>query len=155
MRSYDESVPPQRGSSTRLTVYLVLEVIVGPDLVVPVAARLRYHAEDPYTVHLDNHIDLPEPVTWALSRETLLAGLTGPAGIGDLSVCPGADPDDGSVFLSLRGEDDGTALLRLPAGALTAFLRLTECVVPVGCEPEHVNLDALVRRLLAEGEPPS
>ncbi|GLW56873.1 SsgA family sporulation/cell division regulator [Kitasatospora phosalacinea] len=144
-------VPPQRCSTTRPTVHLVVEVVLAPGLHVPVAARLRYRADEPYTVHLDNHVDLPEPVTWALSRDVLLAGLTRPAGLGDMSVTPGHGPDRGHVLLSLHGEE-ADALLRVPAHALHAFLRRTECVVPVGCERDHVDLDALVRRLLDEGE---
>nr|WP_237419029.1 SsgA family sporulation/cell division regulator [Kitasatospora sp. SID7827] len=116
---------------------------------VPVAARLRYGADEPYTVHLDNHVDLPEPVTWSLSREVLLTGLTHPAGLGDMTVTPGHGPDHGHLLLTLHGEES-SALLRLPAPALRDFLRRTECVVPVGCEQEHVDLDGLVERLLGE-----
>ncbi|GAA2098014.1 hypothetical protein GCM10009759_28600 [Kitasatospora saccharophila] len=141
------AVPPQRCTTTRPTVHLVVEVVVTPGLHVPVAARLRYRADEPYTVHLDNHVDLPHPVTWALSRDVLLAGLTRPAGLGDMSVTPGHGPDHGHVLLALHGEET-SALLRLPAPALRDFLRRTECVVPVGCERDHVDLDALVRRLL-------
>src|SRR6478609_6786858 len=144
------AVPPQRCTTTRPTTHLVVDVVVAPGLHVPVAARLRYRADEPYTVHLDNHVDLPDPVTWALSRDVLLAGLTRPAGLGDMSVAPG----HGHVLLSLHGEE-ASALLRLPAPALRDFLRRTECVVPVGCERDHVDLDALVRRLLddeSEGE---
>ncbi|MFF4340903.1 SsgA family sporulation/cell division regulator [Kitasatospora sp. NPDC001540] len=144
-------VPPQRCSTARPTVHLVVEVVLAPGLHVPVVARLRYRADEPYTVHLDNHADLPEPVTWALSRDVLLAGLTRPAGLGDMSVTPGRGPDRGHVLLSLHGEE-ASALLRVPAPALRAFLRRTECVVPVGCERDHVDLDALLRRLLGEDE---
>ncbi|MFD7730388.1 SsgA family sporulation/cell division regulator [Kitasatospora phosalacinea] len=146
---YPLLVPPQRCSTTRPTVHLVVEVVLAPGLHVPVAARLRYRADEPYTVHLDNHVDLPEPVTWALSRDVLLAGLTRPAGFGDMSVTPGHGPDRGHVLLSLHGEE-ASALLRVPAHALHAFLRRTECVVPLGCERDHVDLDALVRRLLED-----
>ncbi|GLW75067.1 hypothetical protein Kpho02_73640 [Kitasatospora phosalacinea] len=142
-------VPPQRCSTTRPTVHLVVEVVLAPGLHVPVVARLRYRADEPYTVYLDNHADLPEPVTWALSREVLLAGLTRPAGLGDMSVTPGHGPDRGHVLLSLHGEE-ASALLRVPAAALRAFLQRTECVVPLGCERDHVDLDALLRRLLDE-----
>ncbi|MFC8722955.1 SsgA family sporulation/cell division regulator [Kitasatospora sp. NPDC057198] len=148
------AVPPQRCTTSRPTTHLVVEVVVTPDLHVPVVARLRYRADEPYTVHLDSHVDLPDPVTWALSRDVLLAGLTRPAGLGDMSVTPGEGPDHGHVLLSLHGEET-SALLRLPAPALRDFLRRTECVVPVGCERDHVDLDAVVRRLLddrGEGE---
>ncbi|QKW23859.1 SsgA family sporulation/cell division regulator [Kitasatospora sp. NA04385] len=141
------AVPPQRCATTRPTVHLVVDVVVTPELHVPVAARLRYRADEPYTVHLDNHVDLPDPVTWALSRDVLLAGLTRPAGLGDMSVTPGDGPDHGHVLLSLHGEE-ASALLRIPARALRDFLRRTECVVPVGLERDHVDLDAVVRRLL-------
>lgn len=148
--SWDEElVPPQRGGTTRLEVYLVIEVILGPELDVPVAARLRYGAHDPYTVHLDNHVELPDPVSWMLSRELLLAGLDGPAGVGDISLWPGPEPEGDSVFLTLHGEEE-SVLLRLPAGTLRAFLRMTECVVPLGLEREHLDLDAVVERLLDE-----
>ncbi|MEU3498925.1 SsgA family sporulation/cell division regulator [Kitasatospora cineracea] len=145
-------VPPQRGSAVRIALHLVIEVVVATDLHVPVVARLRYGADEPYTVHLDNHVDLPEPVTWSLSRDVLLAGLTGPAGLGDMSIAPGEGSDRGHLLVSLHGEE-ASALLRLPAHVLQDFLRRTECVVPFGCEQEHVDLDGLVERLLAEDGP--
>ncbi|WP_099897023.1 SsgA family sporulation/cell division regulator [Streptomyces sp. TLI_171] len=142
-------VPPQRCAAMRLTVYLVVEVVVAPELELPVAASLRYRAEEPFVVHLDSHVEQPEPVTWALSRDLLLAGLEGPAGMGDLTVRPGHGAEDGDVLLSLRGEGED-ALLRMSAEELRSFLRLTECVVPVGCEQEHVDLNRLIGRLLGE-----
>ncbi|RAJ40086.1 sporulation and cell division protein SsgA [Kitasatospora sp. SolWspMP-SS2h] len=147
----EPQVPPQRDSAVRVVRYLVLEVVVAPGLHVPVVARLRYGADEPYTVHLDSHVDLPDPVIWSLSRDVLLAGLTRPAGFGDMSVAPGHGPDRGHLLLALRGEE-ADALLRLPARTLRDFLRRTECVVPVGCEQEHVDLDGLVERLLREDD---
>ncbi|MFJ5234404.1 SsgA family sporulation/cell division regulator [Kitasatospora sp. NPDC088391] len=147
MTEDEDLVPPQRSASTKLTFYLVLDVVVAPGLDVPVAASLRYSAAEPFVVHLDNHVDLPDPVTWALSRDLLLAGLEHPVGLGDLAVRPGRGPDAGSILLALRGEEED-ALLRLPEPALRRFLRRTECVVPVGCETEHLDLNALVARLL-------
>ncbi|MFJ4675837.1 SsgA family sporulation/cell division regulator [Kitasatospora sp. NPDC088783] len=147
----DPQVPPQRDSAVRVVRHLVLEVVVAPELHVPVVARLRYGADEPYTVHLDSHVDLPDPVTWLLSRDVLLAGLTRPAGLGDMSVAPGHGPDRGHLLLTLHGEEVD-ALLRLPARTLRDFLRRTECVVPVGCEQEHVDLDGLVERLLGEDD---
>ncbi|MFJ1756380.1 SsgA family sporulation/cell division regulator [Kitasatospora sp. NPDC088134] len=151
MTGDEDLVPPQRSAATKLIHYLVLDVVISPDLDVPVAASLRYSAAEPFVVHLDNHIELPAPVTWALSRDLLLAGLERPVGLGDLAVHPGRGRDAGSVLLALRGEDDD-ALLRVPEPVLRRFLRHTECVVPVGCETEHLDLDALVARLLS-GEP--
>jgi hypothetical protein len=145
-------VPPQRAAGATCTTFLVLEAIVSPGLTIPVLARLRYGAREPYTVYLDSHIDLAEPVTWALSRELLLAGLTGWAGLGDVSVFPGGGADADSLFLSLRGQDTA-ALLRVRTVVVDAFLRWTACVVAPGLESEHFDVDALLHRLRDPDDP--
>ncbi|WP_181442385.1 SsgA family sporulation/cell division regulator [Streptomyces tateyamensis] len=142
----DGLVPPQRAAGAVCTAYVLLEAIISPLLSIPVPARLRYRSREPYTVYLDSHIDLPEPVTWALSREILLGGLTAPTGLGDVSVFPGTGGEADSVFVSLRGRDT-TALLRARADVLHAFLRWTACVVPPGLESEHFDVDTLLGRL--------
>ncbi|MFE0459109.1 SsgA family sporulation/cell division regulator [Kitasatospora sp. NPDC058965] len=148
----DGAVPPQRCAGTVCTAYVLLEAIVSPHLAVPVPARLRYRSHDPYTVYLDNHIDLPRPVTWALSRDVLLGGLHDWTGLGDVSVFPGLGTDADSVFVSLRGQDTA-ALLRARADVVHAFLRWTACVVPPGLESEHFDVETLLHRL-READPP-
>ncbi|MFC8455256.1 SsgA family sporulation/cell division regulator [Kitasatospora sp. NPDC057223] len=146
-------VPPQRTGARGCTTALELQVLVCPGLSVPVAALLRYHPAEPYSVHLDNHVDLTTPVTWVFARELLAAGLDGRTGTGDVSVHPGAGDAPDALFIVLGGEE-GTVVLRAQASQVRSFLADTERLVPFGSEHEHLDLDGLLRRLLGGGPPP-
>ncbi|MFM9373707.1 SsgA family sporulation/cell division regulator [Streptomyces sp. Da 82-17] len=120
----------------------------------PVPACLAYSADDPFTVYLDSHTDSDLPVTWELSRDLLTHGTRERVGLGDVSVYPGHGRDADSLYLLLTGRDEAgeteTALLRAQASDVTAFLRWTEHIVPPGEEPDHVDIDTLVRQLLGQ-----
>ncbi|MEV6973580.1 SsgA family sporulation/cell division regulator [Kitasatospora sp. NPDC093806] len=145
-------VPVPRAAGDGCAIALDLRVVVCPGLTVSVPARLRYRTADPYAVFLDNHTDLATPITWVFARELLAAGLHRRAGLGSVSVHPGADGRagaDGSaevVFITLTGEGS-SVVLRAPADRVRTFLARTEHLVPRGSERTHLDLDGLLRRL--------
>ncbi|MEV7181641.1 SsgA family sporulation/cell division regulator [Kitasatospora sp. NPDC093679] len=105
---------------------------------------------EPYTVYLDNHIDLDAPITWVFARDLLATGLTEWAGTGDVCVHPAAG--DRTVFITLTGENS-TAVLRVDASHIRTFLAHTERIVPSGTEEGHLDVDRFLRRL-RDDEPP-
>ncbi|MEE1788750.1 SsgA family sporulation/cell division regulator [Streptomyces sp. SP17BM10] len=136
-----------------LALYIDLEAVACPGLLVALPARLRYRREDPYAVSLDTHIDLDEPITWIFARELLATGLTGWAGLGDVTVHRGTGPASATLFIALSA-DDTTAVLRAPAALVQTFLDATEHVVPYGTETLHLDVDDLILRLFETEEPP-
>ncbi|MFF2020511.1 SsgA family sporulation/cell division regulator [Streptomyces sp. NPDC058171] len=145
---------PAQGISGSGTVAMPLELqaVVCFGLAVPVAARLRYHPNDPYAVYLDNHIDLDTPITWVFARDLLAEGLIQWAGSGDVSVFPGGCDDPMSLFISL-GSEDGRVALRAQTSLVKGFLACTERVVPFGSEQLHLDIDGLLHGLLRGGPP--
>ncbi|MGW2254251.1 SsgA family sporulation/cell division regulator [Kitasatospora sp. NPDC001660] len=136
-----------------LALYIDLEAVACPGLLVSLPARLRYRREDPYAVSLDTHVDLDEPITWIFARELLVIGLTGWAGLGDVTVHRGTGAASATLFIALSA-DETTAVLRAPAALVQAFLAATEHVVPYGSETLHLDVDDLILRLMDTDDPP-
>ncbi|WP_406205939.1 SsgA family sporulation/cell division regulator [Kitasatospora sp. NBC_01560] len=145
-------VPAQRTPAEACAVPLELRAVVCPGFTVSVAACLRYDRAEPYAVYLDNHVDLDEPITWMFARDLLAAGLNGWAGLGDVSVHPGAGASSETLFIALGG-DTGAVVLRAQAVLVRAFLDATERIVPSGTEGQHLDLDGLLHRLRDEHPP--
>lgn len=90
-----------------------------------------------------------EGVEWTFSREMLVEGLDGPAGVGDVRLRPSRT----RVLLQLSGINDHggeeRATFGMSRASLRAFLGVTFALVPAGCE--DVDLDEVVAQLLAGG----
>lgn len=108
-------------------------------------ADLAYRASDPYAVEVvfkaPGHGD---GVSWVMARDLLFEGLQGRAGTGDVEVwseeepgAPGTAAGGQRTYIRLNSEE-GTALLRTWTGPLEDFLKLTELVVAVGTEHDHL-----------------
>ncbi|MEE1788230.1 SsgA family sporulation/cell division regulator [Streptomyces sp. SP17BM10] len=119
----------------------------------PVDAELRFDAWLPYAACLAFPLTpcsctgSGAQVCWYFSRELLDEGRRGPAGAGDVKIRPGAA---GEVLFTLRGPT-GEAVVSAPEEAVTGFLADTFTLVPAGSEPDHLDLDAAVARLLSTG----
>jgi hypothetical protein len=155
-------VPLQGFGAPTVATRLDLQLVVNPGTGVRVPARLRYDARDPYAVFLDIHVgsyavflDIhvgsDEPIVWTFARELLATGSREWAGVGDVTVHPGAG-GTGSVYVSLRGVSGG-AVLRARSSDVGGFLWRTERLVPIGSEREHFDLDLLLCRLLRHPAP--
>ncbi|BAJ27058.1 MULTISPECIES: SsgA family sporulation/cell division regulator [Kitasatospora] len=131
---------------TRTAMHLL--VPGGPALRTP--ADLDYDTADPLAVRLTFHPPGDGPVEWVVARTLLLAGLSGPAGEGDLRISPLVDAGLAEVALTLRSPE-GEATLRSPAPPLLAFLARTGRLVPLGREQVTADLDRKLAGILAAG----
>jgi hypothetical protein len=140
------------GHSSPVTLHLV-----GPAEWTEVPALLCYDAADPFAVRIafgeaaegDPGADPDGGITWLLSRELLQAGLSRPAGDGDVRLWPARGAGDG-LYLHLRAPS-GEALFEVSRASVAAFLRGTEALVPVGEESALLSLDAELQVLLSGG----
>ncbi|GAB4081549.1 SsgA family sporulation/cell division regulator [Modestobacter muralis] len=162
---------PRSGCTARTTLHLV-----GPQSWTAVPAALVYDASDPFAVRVrfgdggedefdrtDDGLhgsglgeDVPDEdggVEWLLSRDLLRAGLTGPAGEGDVRLWPARGGLD-VLFLQLRAPS-GEALFELSAAVVGDFLRESEQLVAVGHESEALRVDDELSALLQGGSDPS
>ncbi|GAA2713858.1 MULTISPECIES: SsgA family sporulation/cell division regulator [Streptomyces] len=129
---------------------LETDLVLSPERSIPVPSRLTYRTADPYAVHLTFHITSKQPVTWTFARDLLVEGVFRAAGAGDVRIFPGRDGDRAVVCVALSSPD-GTALLRAPARAVSAWLDRTLRAVPPGEERAWLSLDEALRELLASG----
>ncbi|OII67616.1 MULTISPECIES: SsgA family sporulation/cell division regulator [unclassified Streptomyces] len=104
----------------------------------PVLAHVSYDEDDPYAVRMAFTDGTRVYAEWRLDRDMLREGIRHEVGEGDVRVWP----EDG-VHIELCGEADFT----VGRAALEHFLARTYEAVPEG--DEHVDVDALVSRLLA------
>jgi hypothetical protein len=161
---------PRSGCTARTTLHLV-----GPQSWTAVPAALVYDARDPFAVRVrfgdggedeydrgpdevslldaDDAPDEDGGVEWLLSRDLLRAGLTGPAGEGDVRLWPARGGLD-VLFLQLRAPS-GEALFELSAAVVGDFLRESEQLVAVGAESEALRVDDELLALLQGGSDPS
>lgn len=113
---------------------------------VPVTARLTYRVRDPYAVHIAFHSDTPTPVHWVFGRDLLIDGVYRPSGQGDVRIWPTQICEDRTVVCLSLTTPDGTAVLRAPAVALSAWLERTMRLVPSGREHIAVPDPGAARR---------
>ncbi|WP_171171085.1 SsgA family sporulation/cell division regulator [Streptomyces sp. I05A-00742] len=129
---------------------LEIDLVLSPGHSVPVPARLHYRAEDPYAVRISFHVTSEEPVNWTFGRELLTEGLRRACGTGDVRVWPAWSGGRAVVCVALTSPD-GEALLQAPVRVVTAWLRSTMRLVPLGTEGERLRLDEGLRYLLTHG----
>ncbi|RCG17812.1 SsgA family sporulation/cell division regulator [Streptomyces diacarni] len=123
------------------------QLITRPPATRPLTPALRYDSGDPLAVHLVFPADISldgEEVTWTFSRDLLAQGACGPAGEGDVHVCPFGQ--ERTVIELHAGE--GVALLEFSSADLSAFLQGSYEVVPAGCESAFLDLEEGFRSLL-------
>ena len=137
----------RRGQTTVMSE-LKLRLVVGGGATLPVPARMRYDARDPYAVHVTFQTGEEEGVDWVFARDLLSEGLRAPAGEGDVRVWPGRSGTQAVVYIALSSPE-GQALLEAPLAGIAAFLAQTEQAVPWGAERHHIDVDSVIDRLLA------
>jgi hypothetical protein len=135
---------PRPASFVSSSVELHLVTAGSP---VPVSARLAYDPSDPYAVSVSMRTDSGPTVDWVVSRDLLAAGLSAPAGDGDIGVWPSTSQGADVVCVSLTSPD-GQALLFGSRTDVAQFLDRTFAEVPAGTESDLLDLDALVEHLL-------
>lgn len=123
-----------------------VELVALYDGATPVRSRWSYRADHPFTVVAAFQTERDRWVEWVFSRELLVAGLTEPAGLGDVRFSP--LEERGLRMLAVEIESpEGYALLEVDHEAVADFLAATESLVPLGSESEHFDVDALIDEL--------
>ena len=112
----------------------------------PVVTRWTYSADDPFAVTLVIQTRGDQCVDWVLARDLLVAGLTGPAGIGDVRVRP-VRMDDWDVALVEIRSPDGRALLEVDRDLLQQFVDATIEAIPLGSESTVIDMDAEIEKI--------
>ena len=151
-----------RSSSTTISAELGLRLVVPQQTIVPLVASLHYSGRDPYAVRMAFHVGTDEPVEWIFARDLLAAGIKSPQGEGDVKVWPSAQSCAEDEDLDVIGTTDadyavlnielsspfGEAHFEAPAQAMSAFLRRTYNIVPVGQESNYIDMEAELNDLL-------
>jgi hypothetical protein len=111
--------------------------------------ELRYDPSDPFAVSLAIGTDCGDPVVWTFARDLLSAGVSAPAGEGDITIEPAAT-DFGTEERVLRVTlaTDCLATMLVSMDRVVEFLVETFALVPTGAELDRVDLDAEIAALL-------
>jgi hypothetical protein len=112
--------------------------------VTPVTTRWTYETYEPYAVTVAFATDRGRWVEWVFARDLLIAGLTEPAGQGDLRIRP--DDEDPELLVLEIYAPSGSAVFSLDRDDTEDFLARTLELVSQGAEGTHFDVD----RLLAE-----
>ncbi|MGW3283476.1 SsgA family sporulation/cell division regulator [Streptomyces sp. NPDC001002] len=123
---------------------------VSPHESLPVQARFGYDRTQPLEVRVEFRTDSGGAVTWALSRDLLMAGLNRPSGDGDVRIWPPCARHGGdSLWILLQGRT-GVALLEGAIEPLRAWLGETLRSVPFGTEGFSFDWDEAFAHVLAQ-----
>ncbi|MFA3842802.1 SsgA family sporulation/cell division regulator [Streptomyces aureus] len=115
---------------------------------------LRYSTDDPLVVGLIVSRPGHGSASWVISRDLLSAGLTGTAGIADVTVQPVAEQAEPlGVLLRVRNEG-GEARIHIDHQALLLYLERSHAMMPFGSEAQSRQADAELDQLLDEGQDP-
>jgi Streptomyces sporulation and cell division protein, SsgA len=122
----------------------------------PAQARLEYSQADPWAVWARFRAGLPgDPAAvdfeWAFARDLLSAGLHIESGQGAVRVRPWALPSRRRVVIIEMLTTAGPVTFTTPAAGIKRFLKATTALVPPGTEARHLDLDAGIAGILAEG----
>lgn len=156
------------GCSTRAVLQLVgptswteVQAVLGYDPADPYAVRIRFggrpvrravdgrRARHPAAAGLGPADE--DGVEWMVARDLLHAGLSHPAGDGDVRLWPARTALD-VLFLELRAPS-GHALFELSRAVLAGFVADTERLVPIGREADVLDVDHELHALLQGDEP--
>jgi hypothetical protein len=135
---------------------LKTHVVTSDRRMAGVSAVLRYRSDDPFAVRLafldpdrerGGKTAAAEGIEWVFARDLLTDGLHTPTGDGDVHVWPFGP---GDLMIELRS-GASTALVITPQSAVRLFLCHSYAIVPAGSEPEHLDLDRSLARLVSQG----
>ncbi|WP_405484669.1 SsgA family sporulation/cell division regulator [Streptomyces sp. NBC_00009] len=97
---------------------------------------LRYSTDEPLVVGLIVSRPGHSSACWVVSRDLLSAGLTGTAGIGDITAEPVAEHSKPlAVLLRVRSEE-GEARIHIDHQALLLYLERSHAMMPFGSEAQ-------------------
>lgn len=114
----------------------------------PVLSRWTYRADQPFSVTVAFQAGADQWVEWVVARDLLMAGLVGPAGIGDVRFVPFEDEGDKLLLLQIES-DEGRASWFLDRAEAEEFVAMTLESVPAGAEDDYFDLDGFIEDILA------
>ncbi|MFD7206481.1 SsgA family sporulation/cell division regulator [Streptomyces sp. NPDC059893] len=115
---------------------------------------LRYYTSDPLVVGVIVSQPGHGSACWVISRDLLSAGLTGTAGMGDVTVEPVAEQSQPlAVLLRVRNER-GEARIHIDHQGLLLYLERSHAMMPFGSEAQSRQVDAELDELLEQGQDP-
>jgi hypothetical protein len=137
-------------SGTTVSAELGFLLVIPRQASVPVTASLFYTGDDPYAVRMVFHAGTDEAVQWIFARDLLTAGLTEPAGEGDVLAWPSPSGEASSapVLNIVLSSPYGQAHLQAPMAAMAEFLRRSYDAIPAGREGEFFDIGAELDSLL-------
>ncbi|MQA60389.1 MAG: SsgA family sporulation/cell division regulator [Actinophytocola sp.] len=109
----------------------------------PVLSRWSFQANEPYSVTVAFQAGPDKWVEWIFARDLLLAGLHGPAGIGDVRFVPFEDLEERLLMLQVES-DQGRASWFLDRSEAEEFAEMIRQIVPEGAEEEYFDVDAFL-----------
>jgi hypothetical protein len=136
-------------STTATTVRSNVPFLSGEAHCELLEGELAYDPADPYAVAM--HLEAKSgTVTWTFARELLAEGLYVPVGDGDVQVWPCLSNTGDAVVIIELSSPDGTAMLQAPTRAVHDFVAGTLAAVPAGTESDHLAMDSMISKLLAD-----
>ncbi|MFG2937681.1 SsgA family sporulation/cell division regulator [Streptomyces sp. NPDC048282] len=118
----------------------------------PLQARFSYDESLPLEVHVEFSNSAGGVVTWALSRDLLIAGMHQPSGDGDVRILPPCPRHGGNgLWVLLQGRRGG-ALLEIRLAPVRRWIAGTLTSVPLGTEGLSMDWDESFERVLARGD---
>lgn len=108
-------------------------------------AELAYDAKDPFAVTMTFRTRAGD-VPWVFHRELLLAGISDPAGDGDVHIWPSLDTQGRAVVVIELHSNTGSFVAQARTPEVYRFLTRTLAIVPLGTE--QIDVDAMVDFLL-------
>ncbi|MBA0124709.1 SsgA family sporulation/cell division regulator [Haloechinothrix sp. YIM 98757] len=112
----------------------------------PVLSRWSYHPEEPFSITVAFQTGVDQWVEWVFARDLLMAGVVGPAGIGDVRFIPFDDGDERLLLLQIES-DQGRASWFLDRREAEEFLEVTLEEVPAGSEEQYFDVDKLIEEI--------
>ncbi|MGH3852628.1 MAG: SsgA family sporulation/cell division regulator [Pseudonocardiaceae bacterium] len=112
----------------------------------PVVTRWNYCTDDPFAVTVEIQTRGNRFVDWVLARDLLVAGLSAPAGIGDVRVRPATMGEWEVILVEIRSPD-GHAVLEVDRDLLREFVEATIDVIPLGHETLAIDIDAEIAKI--------
>jgi hypothetical protein len=133
-----------RATSGLEPLSLTVHQVLG-DTRAPLQAEFSYDPADPLFVTLVFRPAGEPAVTWQISRDLLVDGLSQPSGIGDVRIRP---TRYGALVRVRLQEHGATAQFDVGLPELQEWLTRTCALVPIGEELRGVDWDAVTRELL-------
>jgi hypothetical protein len=112
----------------------------------PLLTRWSYRSDDPFAVMMSISRPSGRWIDWLLSRDLLIEGLAGPAGVGDVRLTPFSD-EEFDVLEVRIGDDEGFASLEFDRDLIERFLEASFEIVAAGAESAVIDVEAELEKI--------